>query len=282
MTSASFRLANPRRCFRSLLAALALCVALVPLAFSLEKPFDHSAWDQFLKRFVNEKGEVNYQAVKADPALLNQYLGQIAAVTMDEFQTNWPREERLAFWLNAYHAGLIAQVIRHYPVKSVQHIPGFWDAAGIRVGDGSYGLNLIRAGQLIGSFRDEKIHMVLSSGSVDGPPLMQEAFTGEKVEGQLFLQAKKYLNEMAQTSVIPGKKKLVLPLLFKWYSHDFEFDFGVPEEDSRFSKREMAILSFLAYYLDDEDKVNYLKSRNYKIRYQTFNWDLNDWRPESS
>ena len=218
MKSNSCRFFNPSpRRIRSMLLAGALCLAAVaPPAFSLERAFDHSAWDQFLKRFVNEKGEVNYQAAKEDPALLNQYLGQIAAIKMDDFQENWPREEKLALWLNAYHAGLISQVIRHYPVKSVQHIPGFWDVAAIRLGDGAYGLNLIRAGQLIGSFRDEKIHMVLSSGTVDGPRLAQEAFTGAKVEGQLFLLAKKYLNEIAETGIIPGKKKLELPLIFKW------------------------------------------------------------------
>jgi hypothetical protein len=65
----------------------------------LEKPFDHSRWDQFLKQFVNEEGDVNYAAVKSDPALLNQYLAQLRHVDWDAL-SSWPREEQIALWIN--------------------------------------------------------------------------------------------------------------------------------------------------------------------------------------
>ncbi|MEI8345594.1 MAG: hypothetical protein WCG06_05940, partial [Candidatus Omnitrophota bacterium] len=39
--------------------------------------FDHSAWDAFLKKNVNEKGEVNYRSVAGDPKALDDYLASL-------------------------------------------------------------------------------------------------------------------------------------------------------------------------------------------------------------
>ncbi len=48
-----------------------LFYAAAPPASAQTQGFDHSPWDQFLKKYVNEQGEVNYKGASADPALLN-------------------------------------------------------------------------------------------------------------------------------------------------------------------------------------------------------------------
>ncbi|MEI8378394.1 MAG: hypothetical protein WCF95_07650, partial [bacterium] len=83
---------------------------------------DSSAWDAFLKKNVNDKGEVDYQSIAKDPKDLNDCLERLMAVSGSEMAA-WPREETLAFWLNAYHAVLIRLVVENYPVSSVQKIP---------------------------------------------------------------------------------------------------------------------------------------------------------------
>ncbi len=248
--------------------------------------FDHSAWDAFLKKFVNEKGDVNYQAVKKDSAGLNDYLKSLAAVDAVTI-SGWPREEAVAYWLNAYHAAMIKLVVENYPVRSVQRIPGFWDIAAVRLGlarlaDDNLSLNDIRIKNLIGIYRDEKIHLVLSLAAKGGPRLPREAFTGSKVEGQLFLLTRQFVKDPAFVAVEPGRKKIRISRLFKWYGQDFNLDFGISEPFGKFSKIETAVLSFLAHYLEDEAKQEYLQEGRFKIEYPTFDWSLNDWQAGAS
>ena len=200
--------------------------------------FDYSVLDAFLKKNVNESGAVDYQAITKDPKELNDCLANLMAVPESEMVA-WPREEALAFWLNAYHLMQIKLVVERYPVTSVQQIPSFWDIAAFHLGEKDkgqkqYSLNDIRVNQLIGVFHDEKIHLALSSAARGGPKLMREAFTGPKVEGQLFLLARKFVNNPVFVDITPGRKKIRLSKIFKWYGKDFKLDFGTPEAFGKF------------------------------------------------
>lgn len=248
------------------------------LAAPLEKPFDHSTWDSFLKKYVNEKGEVNFTEVKKDPSLLNQYLNELRQANEVDF-ADWPREEVIAFWINAYHSGIIAVITSHYPVKSVQEVPSIWETKHVRLESGSYSLNEIRTQQLLGTFKDEKIHFALSCLSKDCPVLSRDAYTGPKLDGQLFMAVRRFVNDDTKIGIKAGDKKIYVSKLFKWYGKDFGFNFGKPENEEGLSKEEFAFLSFLSFYIEDANKVDYLEEKRYKIKYPKFDWSLNDWRP---
>lgn len=250
-----------------------------PSAFALEKPYEHSTWDRFLKKFVNEAGELDYQAVKRDPQLLNSYLNQLARIDLRDFRFDWPREEKLALWLNAYHAGVVSAIVKHYPVKSMQSIPGIWDLTFIKVVSKNFSLNDIRNRQLLAVYRDEKIHMALACGAKSCPKFPREAYTGPRVEGQLFLATRAFVNDPDQNRIIPGEKKIWISRLFKWYAADFRLDFGTSEKIRNLSPEEGAVLSFLAHYLEDPRKIEFLEEGDYKIKYPSFDWSLNEWRP---
>ena len=259
-------------------AALFLSFLFPQPTQALDKPFDHSVWDAFLKKFVNDDGQVDYAGVQKDPKLLNEYLAQLAAIDLGDFTYNWPREEKLAVWMNAYHAGIISIIARHYPVKSIQDIPGVWNAASTPVAMKNHTLNDIRASNLISVYRDEKIHTALACGAKSCPKLRNEAYTGPKVEGQLFLATRDFVNDSGRNKITPGERKVVVSRIFKWYARDFELDFGTLEKMNDFSEEEMAVLSFIAHYLDDSQKIEYLEDGHYKIKYSPFDWSLNDWR----
>lgn len=279
---------EPRRFFRPFFWGCIVSVFLLSGTDLQAAPaFDHSSWDAFLKKFVNEKGEVNYRAVKADPALLQDYLKSLMAVD-SRAMSEWPREETIAYWLNAYHAALVKLVVEHYPQSSVQKIPGFWDIEGVRFDAKkkdqkerqSFSLNDIRMKCLLGVFRDEKVHLALSMAARGGPRLSREAFTGPKVEGQLFILTRQFVKNTAFVDVEPGRKKIRISRLFKWYAQDFKLDFGIPEPIGKFTSTETAVLSFLAHYLEDESKEEYLQEGRYKIEYPDFDWSLNDWKAQ--
>lgn len=265
----------------SILILILLVFLSFPSGLWAASAFDHSAWDTLLKKYVNEKGDVDYQSVLADREALNGYLDDLMGADGLAMRTSWSREELMAFWLNAYHAGMINLVLEHYPVSSVLKIPSFWDISAVRIGKDPkfqqrFSLNDIRTGKLMNVYHDEKIHLALSMAAKGGPRLLAEAFTGPKVEGQLFLLTRKFVNDPFWVDVTPGKKKIRISRIFKWYGKDFNLDFGVPEPMGRFSNTETAVLSFLAYYLEDETKGEFLQQSKYKIEYPVFDWSLND------
>lgn len=249
----------------------------VSLADAPTKPVDHGKWDAFLKKYVNERGEINFAAAKKDPALLNEYLDQIAQIKNSHFP-EWPREETMAFWINAYHAGAIALVLKNYPVKSVNDIPNFWELKFLQLQENAYSLNDIRNEELTTNFHDEKTHFALSCLGKSCPQLSRDAYVGPKLEGQLFVAVRKFVNDPEKSRIEPLKKKVELSKFYKWYGADFTFNFGKPENDRNLPREEFAALSFIAYYLEDAAKIAFLEDGRYKIKYLPFDWSLSDWQ----
>ena len=249
-------------------------------AFAETQGFDHSLWDQFLKKYVNDQGQVNYRAAAADNNLLKSYLEKLKNVDEAALRQQWPREEKLALWVNAYHAGIIYAVLTHYPIKSLLEIPSIWDIDAVQVGSHHYSLNNIRQLELIGYFHDEKIDTALACGARGCPELPRDAYTGPRLEGQLFLAAQRFVNDSIRNEIDPAEKKVGISKIFKWYGSDFKLDFSSEERDQRFSDSEFAVLSFVANYLKDGKKIQYLEEGHYKIKYLEFDWGLNEWRPE--
>ena len=258
---------------------------MVPLllsTFLAVVSFDHSSWDQFLKKYVNDKGEIHYAAAQSDPSLLDTYLQKVKEIPFSEVKT-WPREERIALWVNVFNAGVVHLILKHYPVKTAMRIPGFWEDRAIRIGSSNlFSLSQIENDILRQGFRDEKILFGLSKGAKDSPRLRPEAYTGAQVEGQLYLATREFVNDERRNRIDPLKKKVMLSRLFKWNSQDFLINWSDFPEPSGFDVAQMSVLSFFAYYLQDPKKIEFLKEGKYKVKYQDFDWDLNDTSKTSS
>ena len=282
---------------------LSLFLALSAHAQETSSSFDHSEWDQFLKKYVNEKGEVNYQAAQKDPSLLNAYLDKIRSIPLSQID-QMSREETLALYINAFNAGVIRTVLGRYPIKTIMNVPGGWEQASVQIGrkkkklkpmekEGkvmleedvrsaklTVSLNEIESNFLRKTFKDEKILFALSRAAKGSPRLREEAYTGSKLEGQLYLATREFVNNEAENQIRPGEKKIVLSRIFKWYGRDFMVNWGNFPEEIKWDPQEMAVLSFFAHYLNDPQKVEFLKKAKYKVKYSTFDWRLNDWIKE--
>lgn len=262
-----------------------LSLLLTPSVMGKETfvPFDHSEWDQFLKKFVNEKGEVDYRGALKERNLLQAYLEKIKSIPTKTLK-EWPREERLAIFINAYNTAVVKLILDHYPLKSMMDIPGVWDQPVVSIGTSSetstpnfYSLNELQNEFLRRTFRDEKILFALSWGAKGSPPLRQEAYEGPRLEGQLYLVTRAFVNDEAENQITPGQKKIVLSRLFKWYGKDFLLNWGNFPEEEKWNPEEMAVLSFFAHYLENPKKVEFLREGKYKVKYEVFDWRLNDW-----
>lgn len=273
--------------FWAVLFLLAGSLAVPSQSFGLDKPFDHSVWEQFLKTYVNEQGDVDYELVLREPRLLDLYLETVRGLDYGYCRNEWPREEYRALLLNVYHAALIKMITRYYPVRSILDIPGGWDLPAIEFRDKGdqpvvFSLNALRQGEMMGSLGDEKIHMVVSLGAKDGPRLRREAFTGPRLEGQIFQAVREFVNDPRRVQIIAGDRKIKISRIFRWYGPDFKKRFGFYRKEDRFTPEENAVLAFLMFYLDDPTRAAYLDEKKYTITYFPFDWRLNDWRSSSA
>jgi hypothetical protein len=84
---------------------------------------DYSAWEHVLRGFVADSGRVNYPALKAHPAELDRFVRSLRGRSPFTDPGDFPtREARLAYWINAYNALVIAGVVEAWPVSSVRQI----------------------------------------------------------------------------------------------------------------------------------------------------------------
>src|SRR5581483_8983617 len=105
------------------------------------------ALDQILDLYVRD-GFVYYRALKAERAKLDGYVNQLAAAAPDQM----PRNEQIAFWINAYNALVLRTVVDHYPIAtrspqypqhSIRQIPGAFERLPHKVGGRSLTLDQI-------------------------------------------------------------------------------------------------------------------------------------------
>ena len=90
------------------------------------------------KEFVNDKGIVNYKMLKKKKLELAKVLDDLRNLDPNEYN-KWSKENKIAFWLNAYNLEMLKIITENYPIEStrilriiwppdsIRHIKGIWD-----------------------------------------------------------------------------------------------------------------------------------------------------------
>lgn len=192
---------------------------------SSSTPINHQIWDSLLRKNVNEQGFVNYKGFIADSVQFNQYLNLLS--NNHPNSKNWSKDERLAYWINAYNAFTVKLIVDHYPVASIKDIKNgipfvntVWDIKFIKIEDATYDLNNIEHGILRPKFKDPRIHFAVNCASFSCPKLLNHAFTGEKVNAQLDQAARDFLADPSKNII--KKEEVQLSKILSWYRGDFK------------------------------------------------------------
>lgn len=181
---------------------------------------DHSRFDAVLARVVTDDAMVDYERLRADPADLEAYIKQLASVDFDALG----RDEKLALLINAYNAFTLRLILDHWPVASIMDIPEAqrWDARRWKIGDHTLSLNQIEHDWLRGKFVEPRIHFAINCASVGCPPLLDEAYVGDRIDEQLDKAARIVHRDGSRWfDFDPGKGRVRLTKLYDWYGDDF-------------------------------------------------------------
>lgn len=181
--------------------------------------FDHSRWDAILKQAVDEQGQVDYQGLRKAPTALDDYVASLATAPFDAMGRN----EKLALLINAYNAFTLRLIVDHWPVDSIKAIPSAqrWDAVRWRVGESTWSLSQIEHDLIRTNFIEPRIHFALVCAAKGCPPLLREAYTGQRLEEQLEFQTQRTHRDARWLGFNVETGELQLTKLYQWYADDF-------------------------------------------------------------
>ena len=234
--------------------------------------FDHSGWDRILHASVNQRGEVDYAAIKANPQSLAAYVARLAGASPDNHPELFPsREDELAYWINAYNALTTYGVALKYPVKSVKDVGflfGFFRRADYQLGGKKLSLMTLENSIIRGRYAEPRIHFAIVCASLSCPKLSRSAYTAANLNAQLEFQAQQYFRETRNLAIDAKANRITLAAILDWYKADFEKFTGATAP--------LALLSYARRYASVEQQraIDALKSP--KIGFREYDWSIND------
>ena len=237
-------------------------------------------FDQLLDLYVRN-GDVYYRAIKSERAKLDGFVSQLATASVD----NLPRDEQIAFWLNAYDALVLRTVADHYPIqgrskeypaKSIRQIAGAFERLTHRVAGRTVTLDQIEQTILTG-FHDPRVYFALGRGAAGSGRLRSEAFAGTRLEEQLAEVAAECVTR-AQCIAIDRESGIVaVSSIFSWREKEFVAAYSdkAPAAFAGRSPIERAVIAFVMPKLLATEK-EFIVKNTFKVTYSAFDWTLND------
>ena len=179
---------------------------------------DHKVFDALLSAHVSASGQVDYKALKGKMLKLDAYLLDLQT---NAPQTSWSEDEELAYWINTYNAFTIKLILKNYPIKSITDLHGGkpWDVKWIEIDGQNYSLNNIENDIIRPKFNEPRIHFAVNCAAQSCPPLANQAFTADNLDGLLDKQTKAFINNSKYNQL--SKKEITVSKIFDWYGKDF-------------------------------------------------------------
>jgi hypothetical protein len=259
---------------------MALCVIVSPKAQGSGEAVRSKSLDQLLDLYVRG-GDVYYRAIKSERAKLDSYVNQLATASVDKA----PREEQIAFWLNAYNAIVLRTIADHYPIqgksaeypaKSIRQIPGAFDRLTHRVAGRTLTLDQIEQ-TILSSYHDPRLYFAIGRGAVGSGRLRSEAFTAARLEEQLAEVAAECVTRAQCVNIDRASGKVGVSPIFSWREKEFTEAYAskAPAAFASRSPIERAVIAFVLPKLLATEK-EFLAGNTFQIAYAPFDWTLND------
>ncbi len=234
--------------------------------------FPHKPLGELLSAYVTKEGWVDYPGLQKERAKLDAYLTTVASATPQSFPNN---AERLAFWINAYNAFTLADVLddvygKHKSVKEIEN--AFFKTKKHAVAGAQLTLDEIeRKGR---DLNDPRLHFAVNCASASCPKLQRYAYYGGELEVQLGNAAREFLADSSRgLNYDPGQNVAYLSPIFKWYAADFtQSNRVVARLKAEASGEEL--LEVAKQYVPSE-VARFLNEKKPKVDYLKYDWSLN-------
>lgn len=240
-------------------ALLNSCGSTPPLPQSDAKGVSHSLLDSLLNAYVDSTGSVDYVGLQKDSTRLKDYLDLLGDSAPS---VKWKKNEKLAYWINAYNAVTLKLITDNLPLESITdlhptlYVPGkntVWHRKLFKVGQYMISLDHIEHGILRKEFDEPRIHFAIVCASRSCPKLRNSAYVSDSLEFQLDQQTQHFLLDTTLNKL--SVDHLQLSKIFKWFKEDFTRKGSLKE------------------FLQNQSDVQI--DENAKVEYLDYNWALN-------
>ncbi len=228
---------------------------------------EHAAWTAILSRYVTN-GSVDYAGLKRSATgELTSYLRSLESVCRRHFDS-WTREQKLAYWINAYNAYTVKLVLDHYPLRSIRSI-GLLPGAAFRedfiplrnLRGKTISLDDIEHEILRREFGEPRIHFAIVCASKSCPSLRSEAYRARDLNAQLDDSARTFIRDTTKNRFDASTRTLHLSSIFDWFHEDFE-------------RAARSLPELVARYADTATAAA-ISSGNVRVRFLDYDWSLN-------
>ena len=234
-------------------------IIMLFVSLNYANPVQHGEWDVLVKKHVSKNGMVDYQGFLKDKKQLQVYLDKLSA---NKPTSKWSKNEKMAFWINAYNAFTVKLILDHYPIKSIKDIKrgipfvnSVWDITFIPMGKEKIDLNYIEHSILRKEFKDPRIHAAINCASFSCPLLRNEAYYASRLDEQLNDAMRRFVNYSQRNQL--DKSNIKISKIFSWFAGDFKLNGS-------------SVVDYLNKYAKKRVQPNA------KIDFLEYQWELND------
>ena len=234
-------------------------IIMLFVSLNYANPVQHGEWDVLVKKHVSKNGMVDYQGFLKDKNQLQVYLDKLSA---NRPTSKWSKNEKMAFWINAYNAFTVKLILDHYPINSIKDIKkgipfvnSVWDITFIPMGKEKIDLNYIEHSILRKEFKDPRIHAAINCASFSCPLLRNEAYYASRLDEQLNDAMRRFVNDSERNQL--DKSNIKISKIFSWFAGDFKLN-------------GLSVVDYLNKYA--KKRVQ----QNAKIDFLDYQWELND------
>ncbi len=233
----------------------------------------HAAWTALLKRHARPNG-MDYAGLAKERAAFDGYLAMLQGVGKTEL-ASWSRKQRLAFWINVYNAYTTRLIVENPSVGSIKDLGtkpfgSVFDRNIIPLralnpsgANRNLSLNDVEHKILRARFADARVHAAVNCASASCPPLLDEAFTADRLDTQLDRVIRRFVNDPSRNRLDRAAKTISLSKIFDWFGEDFTRDGG-------------SVQGFVARYADPAragGDTSWIRSA--RVRFLAYSWRLN-------
>lgn len=262
--------------------------ALYTFELAAYRPFEVSAWARVLDACVDAEGRVDFASLAAQGNDLERFLRQAAALPAAELTAMEP-SQRLGFWLDVFHAGVLRAVARNYPIEgdlllsipfpanSVKQIHRlkFFRREQLLVAGERITLQEIEEQKIWGEARDPRALFVMYRAAKSSPPMQRAPYYGSAMDARLDLQVRAFLASQRGLRWNAERRILALSRLFEWNEERLLAVLGSGEEIPGFKAQGAAMLRFALRYAP-ADAAAAIRAGDYTLDAIGFDWTLEE------
>jgi len=184
--------------------------------------FDYADWAAVLRDHVDARGKIDYPALKTNRARLDRFVALLAVVGPTTRPDLFPtRDHALAYYINAYNALTLFNVLNRYPLDSVNDVQkSFFYFTRFQLDGDDLSLYDLENDLIRPRFAEPRVHFALNCASAGCPALPTEPFLPQTLAAQLERETRLFLHEKRNVTV--EGDDLVLSQIFEWYGEDFK------------------------------------------------------------